>query len=173
MLTANIGLQDLQSHQRNTLFLSSDGFQIQKLITLTDSQTYYLALSPAAMVGGSKRLGMLPISLQSTAGLCYAYTYGSALTSTGSEITPIYINQTSTIAPLCKFYSGSTPAITSPTNPREYAIGSKSTNQSSGGGAIAVDIEKQFPLNVSVILKLVNQETSTNVISVGVCWFEF
>lgn len=146
---------------------------MQKLITLTDLQTYYVALDPTAMIGTSKKLGLFPLSFQSTTGLCLAYTYASTLSTTGTELIPQKVNSNTPVTPLCKIYLDCTLTITSPSNPREYGIGSKSTNQSSGGGANMVDVDKQFPVTTPIILKLMNQETSNNIITVGIVWFEY
>ena len=88
MITSNIDLEKLFSYRKETLYHKECGFQIQKIITLTYSQTYYVALDPTAMIGTSKKLGLFPLSFQYTAGLCLAYTYASTLSVTGTELIP-------------------------------------------------------------------------------------
>jgi hypothetical protein len=36
-----------------------------------------------------------------------------------------------------------------------------------------VDVDKQFPVTTPIILKLMNQETSNNIITIGIVWFEY
>lgn len=160
---------------RETVFQSGEAFQIQKRFTIPGNTTpYYIAIDPTALIATPKKLGIFSLALSSSAGLCLANTYKSTLSSTGTEIPYLKVNEDATITPYVKIYKGATPTTTTaPDTSREYSIGTKSTNQSSGTGSVMVDITKQILKTTPTIIQIINQETSDNIITVGIVWFEF
>lgn len=143
-------------------------FQIQRRIALTSEQTLYWVVDFSA-VAASKAVFSLPIALQSTAGLVYVDTYAATSYTGGSVETIINPNAGSAIVPQAVVKSGITP--TGATLVREYAVGSKSTNQSSGGGAVSGQTPKIWG-KVPLVIKMVNQESAENVLTVGFTWYE-
>jgi hypothetical protein len=173
MVTANIDLEQKFTYTKDCLYNSGKAFQIQKRFTLTSGQTYYLAVDNTALTAAGKTYGSFPVVFASTAGLVLVDTYKSALSVNGTELTPMRINETlTTVVPLTKFYHGCTPVITAPTDAREYTIGTKATNQSSGAGNPTVDVVKILSTTTPSIIKLMNQETSVNIVTFSYVWFE-
>jgi hypothetical protein len=170
----SVGLQQLLMYGKESSYKAEAIYQIQKIFTLTSGATYYLAIDNTACTAAGKKFGIFPTAYSSTAGLCLSTTYKSALTSAGTEIPSVKINENSVYTSNTKIYKGSTPTITTPPdNAREYTIGTKATNQSSGSGSQSPDINKSLITNLPIIIKLVNQETSDNIITVGIVWFEY
>lgn len=174
-IAANIQLDRLLSYMKETVFQSGEAYQIQKRITLSGNTTpYYIAIDPTAMTTSSKKLGIFSLSFSSTTGLCLANTYKSTLSTNGTEIGSLKVNENSSFTALTKIYKGSTPNITTaPDTAREYCIGTKSTNQSSGTGSVMVDVTKSLLTTTPTVIQLINQETSDNIITVGIVWFEY
>ena len=169
-IVANVDLNDKLSYNKETIFLTTKAFQVQVRVSIDASSTYYFAMDPTAM---TKRLGTFPLSLSSANGLVLADTYQSTLSSVGTTITLYKITSYSKVDPVCIIRQGVTPTITSPSQSRAYIIGTKATNQSSGSGAQTVDLIKTIDTTIPIVIKLANQETSANIVSVGIVWFEF
>lgn len=149
------------------------GFQIQKRITLTTEQTYYLVLDSTALIALKKRLFILPLLMLTGGGMVFVDTYAIEGYTGGTEVTPLKINGNSDLTPDCIFKKGITPTGDPLTDTREYIVGTLSTNQASGGGSIPPDIAKQFPAGSIIVVKLMNQEAATVYLDFGLIFFEF
>lgn len=136
-------------------------FQVQKRFSVPAGigSEYCVVLDTTPLVGSNKRLFTMPQSMKTSAGLVFCDTYSIPSFTGGTPVAIAKINELSTIMPLSKAYKGATPSG-SPAEPiREYVVGTKSTNQSSGVSSFTPDIAKQFPAGTILVSKFTNQET--------------
>lgn len=146
-----------------------NGFQVKKRIALTSGQTLYLEFDI------SKHAGVvysLPIEFSTGGGLVFVDTY-NADSSTGGTVlaVPINVNGLSTKTSDTTIKTGVTVTGT-PTNVREYIVGTLSTNQSSGGGPAQEGIPKILNNAKPLYFKIVNQESAAVTLNIGFTFYE-
>lgn len=146
-----------------------NGFQFKKRISLTSLQTLYLEIDI------SKHKGVvysLPLELSTAGGLVFVDTYSADSSTGGSTFaTPLNLNGLSATTANTTVKSGVTVSGT-PLNVREYIVGTASTNQSSGGGAIQNEVPKILNNAKPLYLKIENKESAATVLDIGFVWFE-
>jgi hypothetical protein len=148
-------------------------FQIQRVITVTDDAPIYIVLDTTALVGANKILFILPLILSTAGGNCKVETYPIESYTGGNEIKFARVNSTVDNFALSKVYKDVTPVGNVPDDEyREYSIGTKSTNQSSGGGLDVPDIAKKFPSGSLITAKISTLETSDVELNFGLIIFE-
>lgn len=59
-----------------------------------------------------------------------------------------------------------------PTNVREYSVGTLSTNQSSGGGTVQHEVPKILNNTRPLYIKLENKENAITIVNFGFVWYE-
>jgi len=146
------------------------GFQVQKRVTLSGSQTLYIEFNTALASG--LMVYSLPMNITPNQGNVFLDTYNVDSTTGGSVYTvPLNLNALSDNQSVVTIKYGITTSGTI-TNLREYSFGAPLTNQSSGGGTTAGDSPKILDNTKPLILKLMNQETETVVLDVNAVWYE-
>lgn len=148
------------------------GFEIKKRVSLLANQEYILVLYSTALVAAGKGLFIMPLIMSTGGGMVFVDTYAIAGYTLGTAVTPLKINTTKALAPECIFKKGITQTGDALTDPREYIVGTLSTNQSSGGGAAPIDVAKQFTPGVIMAAKCMNQENAPVVLNFGMIFFE-
>jgi len=148
------------------------GFQVQKRITLTTQQTYYVVLDSTALVAANKGLFIQPLIMSTGGGMVFVDTYAQEGYTGGDTIVPLKLNTTAVQTPVCVVKKGVTPTGAVLSDTREYIIGVSSTNQDAGGGQSVIDVSKQFTPGVKIFAKFVNQETATVYVDFGLIIFE-
>lgn len=143
-------------------------FQVQRRISLGSGATAYWVFD-FTDVAAEKLIFTLPIVAQSTEGLVYIDSFIATSYTGGTTETILNPNSLSAVVPQTVVKSGVTP--TGSSQLREYIVGSDSSFLSSGGGAISPNTPKIWG-KVRLVIKFVNQETSTNVVSFGFNWYE-
>jgi len=148
------------------------GFEIKKRITLTANQTYYLVIDSTALVAANKGLFIQALIMSTGGGMVFVDTYAQEGYTGGDAIVPLKLNTTKSQVAECIFKKGVTPTGSVLSDTREYIVGTLSTNQSSGGGGIGIDVSKQFSAGTKVFAKLVNQENANTYLNFGMVFFE-
>jgi len=105
-------------------------------------------------------------------GMVFVDTYAQEGYTSGDAIVPLKLNTTKLQESECIFKKGVTPTGAVLSDTREYIVGTLSTNQSSGGGGIGIDVSKQFSAGTKVFAKLVNQENANTYLNFGMVFFE-
>lgn len=144
-------------------------FQVIKRVALTSSQTRYVVFDLTAHT--EKLIYSLPIQFYSSGGEVFIDTYGVDSYTGGTVIPALKVNGLSNIDPLAIIKIDVTPSGT-PLNIREYLIGAKSTNQSSGGGRGIDGIPRVLNTAKPIVLKITNQETVNVNVEIGLVWYE-
>lgn len=146
-------------------------FEIKKRITLTTGQIYYLVIDSSALVSANKGFFIDPLVMSTGGGMVFVDTFAIDGYTGGEIVTPLKLNTTKAQTAECVFKKGVTIGnIIS--DPREYIVGTKSTNQSSGGGGLTIDVSKQFTSGAKIAAKLHNQETETVYLNFGIVFYE-
>lgn len=112
-----------------------------------------------------------PIQMRSTGGLVYVDTYQRTSSTGGTAETVINLNETSDNVNATTVKSG----VTSTGDKlliREYTVGTKSTNQASGGGSAGFGVAKILDTSKPRYFYFANQETSDVVLEVEFIWYE-
>lgn len=149
------------------LIANGKGFQIQSRISIPASTMIYLSVDYSACPG---KIYSRPITIHPDAGYLYVDTYGVDSITGGSTVTPLNLTTSANAsASVCK--SGVTPTG-GPYKQRQYICGTKSTNQSSGGGALGDSIDKELSKAKILVIKLQNMTTDPMVIDYGQVWVE-
>ncbi len=148
-------------------------FQIQRIITISDSAPTYIVLDTSALVALNKRLFIMPLILSTAGGHCKVETYPITSYTGGTEVKFARVNSTVNNFAKSKVYKNVTPVGAVPDDEyREYSIGTKSTKQASGGGLDTPDIAKQFPAGALITAKISTVETTDIELNFGLIIFE-
>ena len=145
---------------------------MHKRITVSGSQTIYVVMDATATAASGMFLYSLPIGILPNQGNIFVDTYTADSYSGGVSLgAPINLNERSSITSLSTIYKGATVSGTI-SNLREYSIGSPSTNQSSGGGGNIIGVPKLLNNAKPIVMKVMNQETTTVILDFNFVWFE-
>jgi hypothetical protein len=146
-------------------------FEVRKRITLTTKQVYDVVLDSTALVAANKGLFIDPLSMSTGGGMVFVDTFAVDTYTGGDAIVPLKLNTTKTQVAECVFKKGVTIGnIIS--DPREYIVGTLSTNQSSGGGSMPIEVSKQFTPGVKIVARFSNQEDATVYFDFGIVFYE-
>ena len=146
-----------------------NGFQFKKRISLTALQVLYFE------VDISKHTGVvysMPLSLSTAGGLVFIDSY-NADSSTGGTLmsAPLNLDGLSSTVADTTIKTGVTVSGT-PTNVREYMVGTSSTKQSAGGGTMQSESPKILDNRKPLYFKVENKENTVTILDVGFVWYE-
>lgn len=147
--------------------LAGKGFQVQRRLTISGSSTLYLVLDLSQTT--DKCIFGMPIVAGSTSGYAHLDTYSCDSYTAGTEYEVNALNpcRGTNEAPMYE-----ATGISGQYHLREYAIGTESTNQNSGGGFVTNDETKILDSSKPLVFKFENQEDSEIEVSFGYVWYE-